>query len=250
MNKEIKAKQGNPTALRRLYRLIGKIINKKIGPITNVQTDKPLVAITFDDGPNPVTTPILLTLFKQFHAHGTFFMVGQEALKYKSLVHEMANDGHEIGNHTMDHISMNSIDRKERWKQMQDCKKVLSPYGERYFRPPYGEQTVWTNFDAMLHGYQVVGWGLDVSDWCNSDYSSMADELRKKITNGTIILFHDSLYDQGHPKHKTLDQSANLNRDVTVNLVKFLFKEYGDQFQFVTITEMLKQGKAKRGEFL
>ena len=250
MNKVRKSKQENPTALRLLYRLIGRKINRKIGPITNVQTNKPLVAITFDDGPHPVTTPILLKLFKQFHAHGTFFMVGQEALKYKSLVHEIAHDGHEIGNHTMDHISMKSIDRRERWKQMRDCKKVLSPYGKRYFRPPYGEQTVWTNFDAILQGYKIVGWDLDVGDWCNSEFSTMADELRKKITNGTIILFHDTIYDKGHPKHKSLGQSANLSRDVMVDLVKHLLEEYNGQFQFVTIAEMLKHGKAKRGEFM
>jgi len=250
VNTERKAKKGNPTALRRLYRLIGKKINKKIGPITNVQTNKPLVAITFDDGPHPVTTPILLKLFKQFNAHGTFFMVGQDALKYKSLVHEIANDGHEIGNHTMDHLSMRSIDRKERWKQIRECKKVLSPYGKRHFRPPYGEQTVWTNLDAVLHGYQVVGWDLDVGDWCNSDFTPMADDLRRKITNGSIILFHDTIYDKGQPKHANLGQSTYLSRDLMVDLVKLLLEEFSGKFQFVTVTEMLKQGKAKREKFL
>lgn len=250
MNNERISSQKNPSSLRRLYRLIGKKINEKIGPITNVQTKKPLVALTFDDGPHPATTPILLKLFKQFNAHGTFFMVGQEALKYKSLVREIANDGHEIGNHTMDHFSMRSVDRRERWKQLQNCKKALSPYGERSFRPPYGEQTAWTNIDAVLHGYRVIGWDLDVGDWCNSEFSSMAEELRKKITNGSIILFHDSIYDKGHPKHKSLDQSANLSRDVMVDLVKLLLEEYSGRFQFVTITEMLKHGKAKRGKFV
>ncbi|OHE55275.1 MAG: hypothetical protein A2Z47_11100 [Thermodesulfovibrio sp. RBG_19FT_COMBO_42_12] len=238
----------NPTRLRLLYRLIGKKINNRVGPIINVQTDKPLVAITFDDGPHPVTTPILIKLFRQYHAHGTFFMVGQEALKYKSLVHEMADDGHEIGNHTMNHISMKSIDRRERWKQIQDCKKTLYPYGKKSFRPPYGEQTVWTNIDAVLQGYQVVGWDLDVGDWSNTEFSSMADELREKITNGTIILFHDTIHDKGQPKHKSLKESVSLSRDVMVDLVRLLLEEYSGKFQFVTIAEMLKQGKAQRGE--
>ena len=247
----IKSRQGKPSSLRLLYRLIGRKINKKIGPITNVQTDQPLVAITFDDGPHPVTTPILIKLFKQFHAHGTFFMVGQQAQKYKSLIHEMANNGHEIGNHTMNHISLKSADRRERWKEIQDCKRVLSPYGNRYFRPPYGEQTVWTNIGAFLQGYQIVGWDLHTYDWSNNGFSSMADEIRKKITKGSIILFHDTIYDKGYPKHSIdLGRSVNLNRDVMVDLVRFLLEEYSGQFQFVTIAEMLKQGKARRGDFL
>ncbi|MCC6543250.1 MAG: polysaccharide deacetylase family protein [Nitrospirae bacterium] len=238
----------NPSSLRLLYRLIGKKINKKIGPITNVQTEKPHIAITFDDGPDSVTTPILIKLFKQYRAHATFFMVGQKARKIKSLVNEMADDGHEIGNHTMDHISMTSIGRRGRWKQIQDCKKVLSPYGKRYFRPPHGEHTAWTNIDAFLQGYQVIGWDLDVGDWCNSEFSSMADELREKITKGSIILFHDTIYDKGNPKHKIIKENVNLSRDVMVDLVRLLLEEYSGQFQFVTIAEMLKHGRARRGE--
>lgn len=72
----------------------------------------------------------------------------------------------------------------------------------------------------------------------------------KKITHGTIILFHEAIYDKGHPKHKSLGQRAFLGRDVMVDLVKLLLEEYGDQFQFVTITEMLKHGKAERGKFV
>lgn len=240
--------------VRSLYKLIGKQVKRTIAPIvapiTSVQTDKPLVALTFDDGPDPIYTPILLRLFKQFQAHATFFMVGESALKYRRLVDEVAAAGHDVGNHTMEHVSVKSVAGRERRKQIQMCKKVLSPYGNRYFRPPYGEQHVWTNLDAVLQGYHVVGWGVNVGDWCNTEFSPMADELLKKITNGAVVLFHDTIYDQGKPKHKALGQVSNLNRDVMVELVKFLLEECSGRFKFVTMTEMLRNGKAVRGGVL
>lgn len=236
--------------LRSLYKLVGKQVKKRIAPITHVETSKPFVALTFDDGPDPIYTPILLELFKQFRAHATFFMVGDAALKHKKLVDKIFRDGHEIGNHTMDHLSMMSLSRRGRWRQMKLCKEALWPHGRRYFRPPYGEQNVWTNLDAVLLGYQVVGWDLNVGDWHNTDFASMADDLLKKITNGAMILFHDAIYDQGRPKHKTLEQESNLSRDVMVDLVRLLFEECSGRFQFVTMTEMIKHGKALREEVL
>jgi peptidoglycan/xylan/chitin deacetylase (PgdA/CDA1 family) len=228
------------------YYLLKNKIKKEFGLITNVETNKPLVAMTFDDGPDPVYTPMLLKAFKEFKAQGTFFMVGNGALKYKSIVYEAAKDGHDIGNHTMDHISMLSVGRRERWKQIIMCKKALFPYGQGYFRPPYGEQNGWSNIDAAILGYQPIGWNIDVDDWRNGDLISMAEEIRQKITNGCIILFHDTIYDQGNPRHKKVDQPAYLKRDATVKLVELLLREFRGRFQFVTISEMLKNGKAQR----
>jgi peptidoglycan-N-acetylglucosamine deacetylase len=228
------------------YNLLKKKIKKEFGMITNVETKKPLVAMTFDDGPDPIYTPKLLKIFKEFKAHGTFFMVGNGALNYKSILHETAKEGHDIGNHTMDHVSMLSVNRRERWEQIKMCKKILFPYGQKYFRPPYGEQNGWSNIEVAILGYQQIGWNLDVDDWRNGDLILMADEIRKKITNGCIILFHDTIYDKGNPKHKKVDQPAKLKRDATVKLVELLLKEFSGRFQFVTISEMLKNGKAQR----
>ena len=215
-----------------------------------METSKPLIALTFDDGPESTYTPMLLKLLKEFQAHATFFMVGEAALNNRWLVDEVAHDGHEIGNHTMDHLSMRSLDRGNRLKQIKLCKEALSPYGTRYFRPPYGEQSVWTNFDAVLLGYQVVGWNLNVGDWCNTELSPMADELMDRIANGAVILFHDTIYDKGKPKHRALGQESNLSRDTMIDLVRFLLKKCSSRFQFVTMTEMLKNGKPIREEVL
>lgn len=232
--------------LRSLYTLLRAKIKKNSAPITHVVTSKPLVALTFDDGPDPVYTSILLKLFQKYQAQATFFMVGEAALKYKWLLAETFNDGHDIGNHTMDHLSMRSLDRLSRWNQIRRCQKALSPYGKSYFRPPYGEQSGWSDLDAAILGYKTIGWNLDVDDWCNSDLQSMAATIRTKIAKGSILLFHDTIHDKGNPKHKKVDQPANLKRDATVQLVELLLREFSGHFQFVTISEMLKNGKAQR----
>jgi peptidoglycan/xylan/chitin deacetylase (PgdA/CDA1 family) len=229
-----------------LFRHIKRIVKERVAPITHVDTDQPLVAITFDDGPHPVYTPILLEVFKKFRAHATFFMVGQEALKYRSIVEQAALEGHEIGNHTMDHFSMRSIGRRQRLKQLWMCQKALSPYGRRSFRPPYGEQDGWTNIDALMMGYRLIGWDLDVFDWCNNEFNSMHDNIRKKIEKGSIILFHDSIYDKGSPKHKVLEEKADLNRETMVELVKAVLKEFSGRYRFVTIHELIKNGRPVR----
>jgi peptidoglycan/xylan/chitin deacetylase (PgdA/CDA1 family) len=240
----MKAKGGG--SQRSLFDAMKKRIRQKIAPIKSVQTKKPYVAITFDDGPHPVYTPILLRIFEKFNSHGTFFMVGRDAQRYRSIVQEVAEAGHEIGNHTMDHISMRSVNRCERWKQIKMCKTELYPYGQKYFRPPHGEQNGWSNLDALLLGYTSIGWNLDVEDWWNTDFSSMAAALRQRISPGSILLFHDSIFDKGHPKHKVVTEKACLNRDVMSRLVEVVLEEFFYKYQFVTVSELLKSGSALR----
>jgi peptidoglycan/xylan/chitin deacetylase (PgdA/CDA1 family) len=230
--------------------MISAYVKEKISPIRQVKTNNPFVALTFDDGPDPIYTPKLLELFRVFKAHATFFLVGEAALKHKLIVGNINQDGHDIGNHTMNHISMKSVNRKKRWQEMWMAKKALSPYGNKYFRPPYGEQNGWTNLDAVLLGYQVIGWDLNVGDWCNTEFTPMAEELLRKIDNGRVILFHDSIYDRGRPRHTNLGQKSNLNRDTMLNLVQYLLEKCSNRFKFVTMTELLKNGDPIRGEVL
>jgi peptidoglycan-N-acetylglucosamine deacetylase len=236
--------------LKNLRKLIAEPVKKRVAPIARVTTDKPYVALTFDDSPDPNITPILLNLLERFNARATFFAVGAAATKNRSLIDEIASRGHEVGNHTMDHVSMRSVDRKERERQIRLCREVLSPYGAKYFRPPYGEQTIWTNLDVMRMGYRVIGWDLNVGDWCNTDVSLMSADLKSRMRKGSILLFHDALYDGGRPKHKEHEQKSNLDRTVTVELVKFLLEEFTGRFQFVSIDYMLKHGKPVREQFL
>ena len=205
-----------------------------LGSITHVSTSEPVAALTFDDGPDPDYTPLLLNVLKKHSIYGTFFMVGKAAVKYPELVKQVAQAGHVIGNHSWDHCSFRSITQKERLKQIRECAKAISPYGQKLFRPPYGDQTISSRIDALLLGYKVIIWNVCVYDWENHDSNWIFDKLIKSLKPGSIILLHDSLWN-------TIVKGAENRCQMIEALDKFLEKTT-KQFRFVTIPELLNSG--------
>ena len=141
------------SGVKLLRKAVAGVVRNIAGTITHVITEEPVVALTFDDGPHPVYTPQLLRILEKCRAYATLFMVGQAASEYPDLVRQVAKAGHAIGNHTWSHLALPSIKRKDRWKQLRACKRALAPYGNRFFRPPYGEQSPGSHFDAFCLGY-------------------------------------------------------------------------------------------------
>jgi peptidoglycan/xylan/chitin deacetylase (PgdA/CDA1 family) len=218
-----------------------------MGSITHVITEKPVVALTFDDGPHPVYTLHLLRILEKYRAHATFFMVGQAASKYPDIVQQVAKAGHSIGNHTWSHLALPSINRKDRWGQLRRCKRALAPYGSRFFRPPYGEQTPGTHLDAFCFGYEVVAFNIEVGDWWDPDPRRMVDSAISGIKPGGIVVFHDSIFDEGKPKHGIkLPFEAMVDRKPMLVTLELLLKEFSGRFRFVTIPELLKFGRPHR----
>src|SRR5262245_9978868 len=111
--------------VRPLRRLAGKLVKPLFGSLVSVDTQEPVAALTFDDGPDPVFTPRLLNVLERYHAHATFFMVGEIAERYPEIVRQVANDGHTIANHSWDHPSFPLIRAFERRMQLRRCSSVL-----------------------------------------------------------------------------------------------------------------------------
>ena len=128
--------------------LVGNIV----GTITHVKTEEAVVALTFDDGPHPEFTPRLLEILEKHHARATFFLVGESAKKYPELVKRIAKAGHSIGNHSWDHPSFPLITGRDRRWQLRACEEAIAPYGQKLFRPPFGNQTIASRLDAFLFG--------------------------------------------------------------------------------------------------
>jgi peptidoglycan/xylan/chitin deacetylase (PgdA/CDA1 family) len=209
-----------------------------MGTITHVKTEEPLVALTFDDGPHPDHTPELLDILGRYGAHATFFMVGEEASKYPDLVRRVAMAGHAIGNHSWDHPSFPLIRGSERRAQIRACSDALAPYGKKLFRPPYGNQNAMSRFDALRLGYQVVTWNVVAQDWLNDNAETIANRIEGSIQNGSVVLFHDSLY------HVIEDRYAD--REATLKAVGILLERLGPHFRFVTIPELIQHGCPQR----
>jgi peptidoglycan-N-acetylglucosamine deacetylase len=229
------SRSSEPGGLRRVYR---SILQRAIGTITQITTQEPIAALTFDDGPDPVWTPQLLSLLEAHGARATFFMVGSRAQRHRDVVRRVAAGGHAIGNHSWDHPSFPRIPASERRRQIRACGQALAPYGCRLFRPPYGHQTIETRFDALRAGYDVVTWSIETQDWETNAAQEIIERVDGRLRPGSIILFHDGLMD-------ALD-ARYFDRGGTVEAVALLLQRFAGRMAFVTLPELLRRGRPHR----
>lgn len=217
---------------RRAFRMAGR---RLLGTITHVKTTAPVAALTFDDGPDPATTPALLDILARHDAKATFFMLGMHASRDPGLVARVASAGHAIANHSFDHPRLPSLARRERFAQIKACEAALGPHGSRLFRPPRGLQSAASRLDALMLGYQVVTWNVAAWDWDRHPAEWFADRLTAEVTPGSIVLLHDVLYEAD-------DQAAADRGPVFAGLDMFLTRT-GSRLSFVTVPDLLTRGE-------
>jgi peptidoglycan-N-acetylglucosamine deacetylase len=214
-----------------------KLLGIPFGTIVSVATTRPIAALTFDDGPDPAYTPRLLDILARHGAKATFFMLGSRAAQHPDLVARVAREGHEIGNHSWDHPSLANLSGAEFDRQIDLARIALRPHGARLMRPPHGYQTVKSFRSARRHGYEVVCWNIDCTDWQIDDGPALARSLDEKLANGAIILLHDSLAVCSDEKYR--------NRRPTLEAVDQLLGARPD-FRFLTISELMQAGTPVR----
>jgi peptidoglycan/xylan/chitin deacetylase (PgdA/CDA1 family) len=218
--------------LQKLFAVAGRSL---LGTITRVETTEPVVALTFDDGPDPDYTPRLLQVLAEHHARATFFVVGEAARRCPELVKRIADAGHAIGNHSWNHPSFPLISGRERRHQIRACAEAIPPYGERLFRPPYGDQNIASRLDALVLGHKVVMFDVATDDWCGGDAETVARQIERQLHPGSVIVLHDRLFD-------ALKRSY-FERQAMIDAVRMLLARVGGKYRFVTVPELFSHGK-------
>lgn len=193
-----------------------------------IPTDKKVVALTFDDGPYPPYTQELLKVLAAENVKATFFMVGANAAAHPELARQVAQAGHVIGVHTLNHIDLQKLDKKQQSYQIAVGKMVLQQLTgvePHLFRPPHGFRD-WQVLDIAKHaGLKTVNWSVLSKDWLNPSAQEIATRTLAQVKPGSIILLHDG----DSPYNK--ESRAN-----TVQAVKIIIKELKAQgYEFVTI---------------
>lgn len=159
----------------------------------NIDPSKPMLALTFDDGPSANTARILAALDAN-GARGTFFMVGNRVSAYPGAAAKVVAQGSEIGSHTWDHKDLTTLTQAEIRKQLVDTSNAIySTTGVRpiALRPSYGKQN--SNVAAICkeQGHIIVNWNVDTLDWKTLNADAVANEIVKSAKPGSIILCHD-----------------------------------------------------------
>lgn len=221
-----------------LKRITGMVMGSLFGTIVGITTSQNIAALTFDDGPCPQYTPLLLDILDKHKAKATFFLVGKQVRRYQELVKEIIDAGHAIGNHTWDHPSFPLISSLQRRQQIIDCEKALGSYKTRLFRPPYGHQNLFTQIDSMLLGYKTICWNIVAQDWLDDSSEIIAKRVLEHIRPGSIILLHDFLY-------TSLD-SRYVCRNASQEALRIILEKLSGSYQFVTIPELLKLGRPQK----
>jgi peptidoglycan/xylan/chitin deacetylase (PgdA/CDA1 family) len=160
----------------------------------------PELIFTFDDGPNPKTTPYVLDALKAHHIHAIFFMVGEMAAGKEAppIIARILAEGHIIGNHTMTHQDLCRLkDDARAAREIDEGKKTIeaaSGFTTVWFRTPYGVRC--ERVDSMLaeRGLTHFHWDLDPQEWKHNNSKKAYDYVTKqlaKMTGRQVLLMHD-----------------------------------------------------------
>lgn len=226
------------TRLKRIFSAPYEMLSTTLlGTLTHVNTTDPAIALTFDDGPDPLFTPRLLDLLDRYNARATFFMIGENAAHHREIVVRAASTGHAIGNHTWDHPAMPLVSSHERIAQIIRCQEALAPFGQKLFRPPYGCQSLASRIDAARLGYQVVTWNLPPFDWLDRSAAEIAGFMLPRLKPGAIVLLHDRLH--------YVEQRHFIDRTPTITAVEQVLEQLASTYRFVTIPELLRLGQPR-----
>lgn len=156
-------------------------------------TNEKVVALTFDDGPDPVDTPVILDILKEKNVRATFFILGQAAQDNPNLLRRLVKEGHEIGNHSFKHDYQQSHLLEE--MDLTD-QEVFAATGTHtyYYRPPGGFVSKSQLAAIKKNGHVVALWSVDSKDWRNPGVNQIVNNVTKNVFPGAIILMHDGGY--------------------------------------------------------
>lgn len=162
---------------------------------SQIKTNQPYIAMTFDDGPHPQNTPRLLDMLRERNIKATFYVIGKSVNRYPQITRRIVAEGHEIGNHTWSHPNLTKLsDSTVRMELNKTRDAIVAACGvqPRTMRPPYGalrsSQRAWIYRE---YGYPTVLWNVDPEDWRRPGVSVVTSRILNSTRNGSIVLAHD-----------------------------------------------------------
>lgn len=184
-----------------------------------IDPNKPMVALTYDDGPSMYTQE-LLNVLKENNSTATFFVLGLQVNKNKESISRMIEEGNQVGNHSFDHKRLTILSDEELYNQINKTDNLVyetALYKPYVIRPPYGSTS-----DDLIEKLQkpIIKWSIDTRDWESRDAETINQIILDNVKDGDIILMHD-IY----------ESSLEASKTVIPELIK-------RGYQLVTVSEM------------
>ena len=179
-----------------------------------IDPTKPMVALTFDDGPYAPVGNRIMDSLEQHNGRATFFVVGSRVPSYQAEIKRMHNNGHEIGNHTYEHKYLNKLNAAQIRSQIDRCNQTVAAVtGEApaLVRLPGGNKnnTVLANINQP-----IIMWNIDTLDWKTRNTKKIFREVKKEVKDGDIILMHDIYSTTADAVEKVVPWLQNKGYDV------------------------------------
>jgi len=172
----------------RTFQFFGEIVPR-------VNTNQKVVALTFDDGPEPNATDELLQILNQQNVHATFFVIGGALEEHLDSGKKIVAAGHELGNHSYSHVRMLLVSPSFVKLEIESTDKLIRDagyQGEILFRPPYGKKLFTLPYYLSKHGRKSITWDLEPDSYPNiaADADKITDYVLTNTRPGSIILLH------------------------------------------------------------
>ncbi|GAB5615638.1 hypothetical protein JCM31739_04630 [Faecalimonas canis] len=186
-----------------------------------ILSEKPRIAITFDDGPSETYTPRLLDGLKERNVKASFFVIGKMAEANPKLIQREKEEGHLIGNHTYNHVDISKISDEEAVSEIRKTNQVIEKVTKEnveYLRAPFGS---WKkNLIGRMDVFPVA-WSIDPLDWTTENTDEIVNKVVTEVKENDIILMHDCY------------QSSV---DAALRIIDILQKE---GYEFVTVDKLI-----------
>jgi peptidoglycan/xylan/chitin deacetylase (PgdA/CDA1 family) len=214
---------------------------RPVGSVRSVSASEPIIVLTFDDGPFPGSTEGLLQSLADFDASATFFVVMTRVRRFPDLVTEMVRAGHEVALHGPDHVRLTELPTREIVERTRAARlelEDLTGTPVRWFRPPYGSQSLRSWAAVRRAGLMPVMWGGTTWDWKDVPTEQRLTKVQTAMAPGQIVLAHDVIAgtDDGAEPREPFD----LDRGAFIRELLTFYREHG--YRALSLGEALARG--------
>jgi peptidoglycan/xylan/chitin deacetylase (PgdA/CDA1 family) len=204
--------------------------------VWEVKTNQPLIALTFDDGPDPAQTNAILDLLKRYEARCTFFVIGKRVDAFPDTAMRIVSEGHEIANHTYNHKYFQNSSPAQIEADLKKTEEAIHRATGQHsvlFRPPGGvfNEKLVATANSMGLKPVIWSWHQDTKDWVRPGVAQITNKVLRNARNGDIVLFHD--YIRG--KSQTLQALETILPELV-----------GRGFQFVTVSALMRDASLEQ----